>query len=56
MRVGDGLEGAVFDQPVALQNLVALVLGQLFHLVHVAVDGVGEIVEVERQQLGIGQP
>ena len=49
-------KSAVFDQPVALQNLVALVLGQLLHLVHVAVDGVGEIVEVERQQLGIGQP
>ena len=40
---------------IALDDLVALVARQRLHFVDVAADGFGEVVEVERQQLGAGQ-
>src|SRR2546423_7362578 len=49
------LKETLFDFSIALADLVMHFLRQLFEFLHISFDRVGEIVEIERQQVRIGQ-
>src|SRR5665811_1080209 len=54
-RVVDQREDAVVDLAIALHRLLAFIARQLPDLVDVAAQRIGEVVEIERQQLRVRQ-
>src|SRR5437660_737821 len=54
-RVQRSLEDALFQLLIALANLFLLVGEQLLEILGVLLNGVGEVDEIERQDLRVGQ-
>ena len=54
-RIFDGRENSLVDLAIPFHSVLARIARQFPHLVHVAADGFAEIVEIERQQIGVRQ-